>query len=337
MTNALIAAIKSGRELSAQEVADFVAGGINPNEADEHGEPPLISAVKNRSYKNVEALLNYRKTDINITNQSGNTAMIWAAAMNDLKMVNLLLDCGASVGVKNRSNQTAEIVAGLQGAVEIAGKLNYRMATLNKKLRKIFEKEDPDSKYFAQLVNLGANPNMVEETGISVLILAASLNKKELVNALLKNGVDVNYSAAINGENYTAARIAYEQGYQSLFNKIIYYSLASEDRQKYRDSLDDIVANQFDLSVMHEQNLLFLAEGMTDEKYGDKKISDLIEQELQRRNLSAENQQVVVAALKKANDLYSVANEVQEQPSSKISQAFDASHQGFKSIAVLSK
>ncbi len=338
MTNALIEAIKNGQKLSKEEVGNFIAGGINPNDSDENGNPPLILAVQRGNRRSITSLLQYKVVNIDNPDSYRNTALMWAVASEDVSLVQLFLDCQASLSVRNRLNQTAEIVANLRGAVEIEGRIKDKINYLNSKLLKVFRREDPNPASCEALINRGANPNVVDQYGISVLMLAASCGEKEIVNILLNKGADTNYTTQLDGQDYTAAKIAYEQGFVIIFNQIIRHSIFHyQSRDKYRESLESIVTNQFDLRKFNDGNLMYLAEALPTEKYGEEKISDLIGKEIQRRNISQCNFKAVVNALKKASDLHDVANEVEDNPATTIRKAFDASHQGFKSLALFHK
>ncbi len=62
---------------------------------------PLIDAVKRQDGVAVNALLD-RGADVNATEGDGATALHWAAQLDDLASVDLLLEAGAAPGVANR-------------------------------------------------------------------------------------------------------------------------------------------------------------------------------------------------------------------------------------------
>jgi uncharacterized protein len=66
----------------------------------------LIVAAGNNHNETLELLMN-RGADINMRNKSGETALMWAAGNNHIEAVEMLLERGAKIHARNRSGQTA--------------------------------------------------------------------------------------------------------------------------------------------------------------------------------------------------------------------------------------
>ena len=73
---------------------------------------PLIDAVKRQDSVAVNALLD-RRVDVNGTEGDGATALHWAAQLDDLRMLDLLLNAGAAPDAANRFGvRPLELAAG---------------------------------------------------------------------------------------------------------------------------------------------------------------------------------------------------------------------------------
>jgi ankyrin repeat protein len=68
----------------------------------------LLTLVDLGQYKQLEALLENGKQDINKPNESGDTAAILAAKRNDLDMLKLLTSHGADLSCENFFHQSAK-------------------------------------------------------------------------------------------------------------------------------------------------------------------------------------------------------------------------------------
>jgi ankyrin repeat protein len=66
---------------------------------------PLIEAIKSRDPVAVNAALD-RGADVNAAEGDGATALHWAAQIDDVEMLTLLLEAGAAVDATNRFNVT---------------------------------------------------------------------------------------------------------------------------------------------------------------------------------------------------------------------------------------
>jgi len=118
---------------------------------------------------NLELLKQKLSQSINLEsrNASGDTLLIYAASKAKTKVINMLLDAGATVNVYGGQGDTALLRAAAGGSVETVKILIDARADVNAKGKKEY---------------LGASP----------LFLASSVGSVEIVELLLKNGADIN-------------------------------------------------------------------------------------------------------------------------------------------------
>ena len=124
----------------------------------------LADAVMNRDARVVRALMQ-RRVDVNVPQNDGTTALMWAARYDDLEQADLLIRAGARVSSSNRDGATALQLAAINGSAQMIDKL----------------------------IKAGADPNAaLSTTGDTALMLAARTGKTAAIDALLESGADVN-------------------------------------------------------------------------------------------------------------------------------------------------
>lgn len=119
-TPLLVAAAK-GRTEAAREL---VAGGADPNARDVYGWTPLMRALSGEYRETAEVFLGLPDVDLDVQEESGNTALHLAAAAGDTEAVRELLERGASPGVMNHLGMTPLDVALSRGREGVAGLLS---------------------------------------------------------------------------------------------------------------------------------------------------------------------------------------------------------------------
>lgn len=131
------------------------------------GRPPLVEAVKSGDHTALRALLQ-KKTDVNIAEADGTTALHWASHRDDLESVQLLLRAGANVNAANDLGATPLWIACETGS-----------ATMVK-----------------ALLQAGADPNLALLLGETPLMVAARSGNAEVVEQLIRKGANLNARAA---------------------------------------------------------------------------------------------------------------------------------------------
>jgi ankyrin repeat protein len=125
------------------------------------GGEELISATKSGDVGEVERLIR-SGVDLDIRDDGGNTALMWASFRNWGEVVKLLIEAGANLNGRDSGGRTALIWASYLNWVEVT---------------KI-------------LIEAGSNLNIRDNWGRTALILASYENNVEIVKLLLENFAD---------------------------------------------------------------------------------------------------------------------------------------------------
>ena len=72
-------------------VTALLAKGVSPNTVDTRGNPMLLLAIKDKSTKVTELLINDKRTDVDLSNKYGETPLMMASIDGDLPVVKTLV------------------------------------------------------------------------------------------------------------------------------------------------------------------------------------------------------------------------------------------------------
>ena len=111
--------------INLEFVKTILEYGLDVNIKDNDGDTALIWASM-YDYTEVVKLLLESGADVNIKNNYGNTALIWASYNGHTEIVKLLLESGADVNIKNKFGNTALIQASINGNTEVVKLLENR-------------------------------------------------------------------------------------------------------------------------------------------------------------------------------------------------------------------
>jgi len=100
-------------------VAALLSHGADPNVPDIYGWTPLMRAVQAERPKAVTALLKDARTDVNVADENGQTALHHAAALNAPEIANALLASGAGRKTRDRDGRTPGDIARLAGHADL--------------------------------------------------------------------------------------------------------------------------------------------------------------------------------------------------------------------------
>jgi ankyrin repeat protein len=124
----------------------------------------VADAVMRRDANATHALVQ-KKADVNIPQNDGTTALMWAARYDDLDTADFLIHAGAKVSARSRDGATPLQLASLNGSAQMIEKL----------------------------VKAGADPNApLTASGDTALMMAARTGKTSALNVLLESGANVN-------------------------------------------------------------------------------------------------------------------------------------------------
>ncbi|MFA5072309.1 MAG: ankyrin repeat domain-containing protein [Nitrospirota bacterium] len=183
----------------------------------------INKAVKSGDLKDVESALASGQ-DVNQRDAEGNTPLIIAAKHGDVEIIRILVKKGADIKAKNKDGYDAlSILAG------------YSMADISEKTKKGSQKKSlgittaGHLKASEYLIHQGADINTRTPDGDTPLILAAGLNKKDIVELLASKRADVN---AVNNKGYSALIVAAMSGHEDSICPLIQYGATSAIKDK---------------------------------------------------------------------------------------------------------
>jgi len=142
-------------------VSSLLSKGVSPNTVDARGNPMLILAIKDKSAKVTELLINDKRTDVDLSNKYGETPLMIASIDDDLPVVKaLVLQRKAMV---NHIGWTPLHYACTKGHLEVAQFLIANGAIVD-------------------------SPNLGDTTP---LMMAVQSGNEQLVKLLLDKGADI--------------------------------------------------------------------------------------------------------------------------------------------------
>lgn len=171
---------KSAKFDDVSGIQSLIKSGVSPNTLDPKGNPMLIVAIRDKSFKVIDLLLANQAIDVNLVNKSGENPLMIASIEGELPVVEtLVLKKKAQV---NNSGWTA---------------LHYACATGKLSVAEF-------------LVANGAKVNALSPSETTPLMMAVNSGNEVLIKFLLDNGADLRMR---NHEGYSAIDVAV------LFNK----------------------------------------------------------------------------------------------------------------------
>ncbi len=226
--------------IGAKELVEMlIEKGVSVKNGNIVGENPLLIASRHK-YTEIVNLLLSKGVNINIVNDSGNTALIESispisvsdfsdasfiklAKDNQKKLVELLINLGADVNMSNINDETPVMKASESGNKEIVELLIKSEASLkgsdiagNNILIKACNSGNKE--IVELLIKLGINTNETNNAGETALIISAQKNNKEIVELLIKNKANVNIK---NKEGCTALSYAKFLNYKEVVQLLV--------------------------------------------------------------------------------------------------------------------
>ena len=166
---------KAAKFDDVSEVQSLIKAGVSPNALDPRGNPMLIVAIRDKSIKVTDLLLANPVTNVNLTNKSGENALMLAAFDGELALVkNLVLEKKAAV---NKPGWAPIHYAATNGHLDIT----------------------------QFLVANGAQVNSLSPSETTPLMMSIGSGNDQLIKYLLDNGADLRLR---NHEGYTAIDVA---------------------------------------------------------------------------------------------------------------------------------
>ncbi len=155
-------------------IEKLLARGLDPNTPNEKGVPGLLIAIQSPSPKSAMLLAQHPKTNVNASNQHGETALMLAAINNQLELAKVLIERGADV---NKPGWTP---------------LHYAATRGHREMMRLLIEND-------------AYIDSEAENGNTPLMMAAATGSPLSVKLLLEEGAD---PTLVNTSNASALDIA---------------------------------------------------------------------------------------------------------------------------------
>lgn len=166
---------KAAKFDDVSEVQSLMKAGVSPNTLDPNGNPMLIVAIRDKSFKVSDLLLANKAIDVNLNNKSGENPLMIASIEGQLSLVEaMVLKNKAQV---NKTGWTPLHYASSTGKLSVA----------------------------EFLIANGAQVNALSPSDTTPLMMAVSSGNDLLIKFLLDKGADL---ALRNHEGYSAIDVA---------------------------------------------------------------------------------------------------------------------------------
>lgn len=184
--------------------------------------PPLILAVKEHDIDKINELLS-QSADINLRDNEGRSALLWAAIQGYTDTVNLLISKGAAVNAINNYDDSPLMWAAIMGHSDVVKLLLSRGADVNSAntvgdTALIWAAMRGFTDVISPLLAHGAEVNAKDSYGRTALIWAIQKKHINAVNLLLSKVADVN---AKDDGGETALMLAASQGFTAAVASLI--------------------------------------------------------------------------------------------------------------------
>ncbi|MCL1861919.1 MAG: ankyrin repeat domain-containing protein [Proteobacteria bacterium] len=184
-------ALAAAQRGNADALSKFLkSGAVSPNAEDKDGNSLLILAARDGHVEAVEAVLRFRPK-VDYRNRTGDSALMLAASQGDMKLLDLLLANGAKTNPPGDKNAwTALHYAALEGKLPIV----------------------------ERLLAVGADINALTPNLSNALMLAARNGHIDIVRRLLQTPIDLNRR---NDRGLTADEWALSKGNTKIADLIV--------------------------------------------------------------------------------------------------------------------
>jgi ankyrin repeat protein len=213
---------------SPDEVREALAGGlVDPNSRNAINWTPLMECAANGDEDTAREILNDPRTNVNLTNNDGQSALGLAAENGSLPLVVLLIGRGANVDNVNKMGFTPVMLASLGGHTIVV----YYLAGLHQANIHVKNYRGMTSLHFAcrlnekqlaeYLLSKKADPNSVDFSNLTPLTLACHNKAADAVEVLLRKEADTSIitlsgwsplSFAVSGDDETIVSALIKEG-----------------------------------------------------------------------------------------------------------------------------
>jgi ankyrin repeat protein len=230
-----------------KSIKELVKLGAKIDAKDENGDTPLMYAVNHGDIK-IACLLLELGADVNLHNRNGKTAIDGAAIIGDLQLVKMLLAHGAEPNHEIKGKRATPIVyAACSNNLEVLKLLLEKGASVKNYFgcdREAYTLGPPlnaatlngNSEFVRLLIENGADPNATDENGFTSVMMAIRGKEIEILEMLIRAGADLN---AKDAQGRTALSIAKEEQRETKLQRI-FWIIVTKDLSRYK-KLDCII------------------------------------------------------------------------------------------------
>lgn len=178
-------------DMNCQDAVDFLSRSYN--------EPLLIRAIKRGDIARTKKLIE-NGTDIDIQNENGETALFEAINNRNPELVQLLVNAGAGLEIRETQYGRTPLVQAIQGQeLSVLKILLDAGCIINEEYSPLFTAISVGSvEIFNLLLDYKADPEAVDKYNSSLLFSACHYGRINIINKLILSGADVNHEN-ING------------------------------------------------------------------------------------------------------------------------------------------
>jgi hypothetical protein len=178
-------------ELDQPEVvSDLLLRGFDPNSPSPKGVPALILTYQKKSFKVLDVLVDWKKTNLNVLSAEGENLLMLTAINNQLSLADRLINKGADI---NKTGWTALHYAASKGHIEMIRFLLDQQAYIdaespNSTTPLMMAARYGNAKAVKLLLEEGADPRIRNKQGLSALDFANQPEKagsKQYIKAFL--------------------------------------------------------------------------------------------------------------------------------------------------------
>ena len=167
-------------------VTQLIAAGADINEPDEQGRTALMFAA-HKGHVQVIRYLDKQGAAVNLQSAAGYTALMYAVCQNQIPVVRTLLEREVDLRLRNRDKRTALDIAVALQRHSLVHLIRYEF--LGSRLLAAIQNKE--KKQVGEYLKLGADPNVIDKRGRSLLILAIESDQQNIARQLVLSGARI--------------------------------------------------------------------------------------------------------------------------------------------------